>query len=376
VSGGPEPTHRIAAVPATTPFVAPEELARKAGHASLLRLGANESAFGASPAALAAMRRELEHTAWYGDPESAELRAVLAQRYGCGADSIVVTSGIDDLLGLAVRSFVAHDDAALATLGTYPTFAYHVVGYGGRMQTVPYNEDGRVSLAALAGAARELRPKIVYLANPDNPSGTFHGRDAVAAFAAALPAGTLLLLDEAYADFVDARDLAAPAVLPRVLRARTFSKAYGMAGARIGFGIAEPGVVATFQKIRLHYGVNRTAQIGALASLDDAAFVAGVVAEVNRGREEYEALGARLGLRTLHSHTNFVCFDCGTRVRAEALVAELLRRAVFIRKPGAPPLDRFVRVTIGTAEERAAFAAVLEPALHAIDALETAERSV
>ncbi len=134
-----------------------------------------------------------------------------------------------------------------------------------------------------------MRPRIVYLANPDNPSGSFAPRDAVSNVLATLPNDALLLLDEAYGDFVPANDLIAPAVLPRVVRTRTFSKAYGLAGARIAYALAEPAVVATFQKIRHHYGVNRTAQVAALAALSDGAFVAGVVAEVARGRASTRA---------------------------------------------------------------------------------------
>lgn len=368
MSEGPEPTLQVAAVPATVPFVAPEELGRRAGHASLLRLGANESAFGPPPAALEAMAGALDHTAWYGDPESAELRDALARKHRCDPSEILVASGIDDILGLAVRTFLAPGDIALATRGTYPTFGYHVTGFGGRLETVSYDGDGSVPLDALAVRARELEPKIVYLANPDNPSGSFHGREALERFSAGLPPRTLFLLDEAYADFVRPEELIEPAIRSRMLRARTFSKAYGLAGARIAYALASDAVIATFQKVRHHYGVNRTAQIGALAALGGQRFVSEVVAEVERGRAEYAALAARLGIGVLPSRTNFVCFDLETRERAEAMVAELLRRAVFIRKPGAPPLDRYVRVTVGTAEQRERFADAFTASLAALDA--------
>jgi histidinol-phosphate aminotransferase len=161
--------------------------------------------------------------------------------------------------------------------------------------------------------------------------------------------------------------LVAPVVAPGIVRARTFSKAYGMAGARIAYLLATADVTSTLQKIRLHYGVNRTAQVGALAALDEDDYVARVVAEVARGRDDYEALGRRLGTSTLPSRTNFVCFDLGSRRRAEAMLAELLRRAVFIRKPGAPPLERYVRVTVGTPRERERFADAFAAALRAID---------
>ena len=224
----------------------------------------------------------------------------------------------------------------MAALGTYPTFAFHVSGYGGRLETVRYSSDGKVPLDALTERAWEVRPRIVYLANPDNPSGSFHTAGEVLRFLASLPPDALLMLDEAYADFLPSGDLPTPSVLPNTVRARTFSKAYGMAGARIAYALADPSIVGTFQKIRLHYGINRTAQIGALAALDDPAFIESVVAEVARGRAEYARLGGRLGIATLPSTTNFVLFDLGTRERAEAMVARLLEHGVFIRKPGAP----------------------------------------
>jgi histidinol-phosphate aminotransferase len=140
-----------------------------------------------------------------------------------------------------------------------------------------------------------------------------------------------------------------------------------MAGARIGYALADREVTATFNKIRIEYNVNRTAQIGALAALDDDPFVATVVAEVADGRAEYAELGRRLGVPTLPSLANFVNFDLGSRERAEALLAELMRIGVFVRKPGAPPIDRCIRVTVGTAEERAAFSARLAEALAAVN---------
>jgi histidinol-phosphate aminotransferase len=368
VKEGPSPTALIGALPVSRPFIAPEELAARAGHAALLRLGANESAFGPAPAALAAMRDDLPRVSWYGDPESAQLREGLASRHGCALENIVVGAGIDDLLGLAVRGYLSPGDASVCALGTYPTYAYHVTGYGGRLETVPYEDDGTVPLEKLARAVHERAARIVYLANPDNPSGTFAGRAALEAFVHALPPHTLLVLDEAYADFVDPRELLPERINPRVVRMRTFSKAYGLAGLRVAYALAAPETIEIFGKIRLQYGVSRLAQTAALASLAEAAFVAEVVREVKRGREEYHALGRDLGLETLSSSANFVNFDIGTRERAEALVAALLARAVFVRKPGATPLDRFVRVTVGTAPERAQFGVALAAALDDIGA--------
>jgi len=363
----PQPAPAVAALPLMRPFVAPEELGRLAGHTSLLRLGANESSFGPPPRALAAMRDALPRIAWYGDPESSDLREALAARHRCKPENVVVGAGIDDLLGMAVGACMSPGDVAVAMLGTYPTFAYHVHTRAGRVETVPYDNDGSISLPALFERAAAHRARIVYLANPDNPSGSFIARVALERALDVLPPETLFILDEAYGDFVASAELPGDEIDSRIVRTRTFSKAFGMAGARIGYAIAAAEVTATFNKIRIQYNVNRTAQIGALAALDEEPFVAGVVAEVAEGRAEYAELGKRLGLPTLPSSTNFVNFDLGTRERAEAILAELMRLGVFVRKPGAPPIDRCIRVTVGTVQERAAFAKHLAEALTAVD---------
>ncbi|HEY7093493.1 MAG TPA: aminotransferase class I/II-fold pyridoxal phosphate-dependent enzyme, partial [Ktedonobacterales bacterium] len=291
--------------------------------------------------------------------ESYDLRAALARQHGVGMENVVIGCGIDDLLELIVRTYLEPGQTAVTSLGGYPTFAYHVAGYGGKLERVPYRDD-RNDLAGLAEAANRARARIVYLANPDNPSGSWVTAEEIGSLVDALPEDCLLLLDEAYSDFAPENALPPVDVSdPRVIRARTFSKAHGMAGARIGYALATAEIIAAFDKIRLHFGVNRVAQAGALASLQDAAHLESVVAAVAEGRDEYAALARDLGFTPLPSATNFVTMDVGGVERAKALVAALAERGVFIRMPGAPPLDRCVRVTVGTSEERAAFAEIL-----------------
>jgi histidinol-phosphate aminotransferase len=359
VTRGVPLTRLVESLPATVPFVAPEALERQSGRPMRLRLGANESAFGPSPRAREAMRAAVDRVAWYADPECYELRAALARQHGVGIEHIVVASGIDDLLGLAVRGFVDQGETVVTSLGGYPTFNYHVAGYGGTLERIPYR-DFRNDLDELAAAARRTGARLAFLANPDNPTGSWYTASDLRTFLDSLPGECLLLLDEAYLDFAPA-DVTLPldANDPRVLRLRTFSKAHGMAGARIGYAIGDVRTIAAFEKIRLHFGVNLVAQAGALASLDDTAFLADVTDEVTRGRDAYAALARELGLVPLPSATNFVAMDTGSPDRARALVTALAARDVFIRMPGAPPLDRCVRVTVGTATERADFAEVL-----------------
>ncbi|HVS46843.1 MAG TPA: aminotransferase class I/II-fold pyridoxal phosphate-dependent enzyme [Verrucomicrobiae bacterium] len=357
------PAPSIDALPAATPFIGPERLMREQGRGELVRLGANESAFGPSPIAVAAMRAEMDRVAWYGDPDSLELRDALAIKHGCSPENVLVGAGIDDVMGLAVRGWVAPGGLAVASRGTYPTFEYHVRGYGGRVERVDYRDDGTPDYQALIARAHAVKPAIVYLANPDNPSGAFAPRKQIERFYAALPDDTLFVLDEAYADFVEDEELLAPTFDDRLFRMRTFSKAYGMAGARIGYVLTTLQNIGTLQKIRLQYGVNRNAQIGALACLRDDEFKRRVVTETARGRDEYAALARELELAVLPSRTNFVCIDVGDATRATRIVAELLKRGVWIRKPGAPPLDRCIRASVGTAPMRAAFAQALRDVL-------------
>ncbi|HEV3089350.1 MAG TPA: aminotransferase class I/II-fold pyridoxal phosphate-dependent enzyme [Candidatus Elarobacter sp.] len=362
----PQPTPLVAAVPPSTPFVAPEELARRQGLSEVLRLGANESAFGPSPRAIAAMREAVALTSWYGDPESLELRRALAARHNCTVAEIVVACGIDDLMGLIVRAFCAPGDACVATRGTYPTLFYHLNAYGARAEFADPDERGGIVPQNIVDAVARSGAKLVYIANPDNPSGGFVDRATLAQLREALPDDVLLFLDEAYADFITRDELPEDVIDPRTIRTRTFSKAYGMAGARIGYALCSAEIVTTFQKLRLHFGVNRTAQIGALAALDDDAFLRGVVAEVERGRDEYHALAAQHGLPSLPSRTNFVCIGIGTKAEADAMLAALLELGVFVRKPWAPPIDGYIRVTVGTAAERTRFAERFAEALDSI----------
>ncbi|MCH9675469.1 MAG: pyridoxal phosphate-dependent aminotransferase [Gammaproteobacteria bacterium] len=366
MSGSIPFTPIVRGLPATIPFVGPEALERQRGGAFSVRVGANESAFGVSPRAAEAMRRAIAQTAWYGDPEAFDLRNAIAEVHGVDRDEICVAGGIDELLGLTVRMLIEPGDPVVTSLGGYPTFNYQVSGYGGQLHTVPYVDDHN-DLGGLAQKVRETGAKLVYLANPDNPMGTWHERDAIGDFVSSLPSGTTLILDEAYIEFAPTT-VAYPmdCANVQVIWMRTFSKAHGMAGARVGYAVANREHIVGFNKIRNHFAVNRMAQEGAIASLGDTGFIEEVVANVVAGREEYYQLASSLGLSSIPSATNFVCIDVGDGARARALLAALGERGVFIRMPGVAPLDRCVRVTVGTAAERREFANVLPEALRAL----------
>lgn len=343
---------QVDALPATVPFVGPETLERLTGVPITLRLGANESPFGVSPKAAEAMKRAVAEVAWYGDAESSDLRQALSAIHDVPMNTLCVGSGIDELLGQIARAFLNPGDAVVTSLGAYPTFDYHVTGFGGQLHFVPYTEGWMNNLDGLATKARATSAKLVYLANPDNPTGTYYGRQALEAFILQLPADTTLLLDEAYVEFADEADvLPMDYSLDKVIRLRTFSKAYGMAGARIGYTVAHPATTATFDKIRLHFGVNRPAQAGALAALTDTAFIAAVRTQVQAGRSQLAQLARELGYHPVPSSTSFMFIDVGSEPRARQTTDRLLERGVFIRSPGAPRLNQGIRITIGRPDQ-------------------------
>lgn len=363
---GPRYTPLAASLPATVPFVGPEAQERARARAFRARLGANESLFGPSPRAIAAMRAAAEEAWMYGDPEVHDLRAAIAAHHGVPPAHVVVGEGIDGLLGLLVRLLVGAGDAVVTSLGAYPTFSFHVVGFGGELHRVPYKDDHEdpealVALAAATGA------KLIYLANPDNPMGSWHPAATVRAMVDALPDGCLLLLDEAYADLAPAGTVPdIPADDPRVIRMRTFSKGYGLAGLRVGYAIAAPDLIRAFDKVRNHFGMGRIAQAGALAALADQDWIARVKGLVEDGRATIATIARANGLNPLPSATNFVAIDCGQGGDfARNVLRELTVRDVFVRMPGVAPLDRCIRVSVGRPADLEVFAEALPQALAA-----------
>ncbi|MEM7641960.1 MAG: pyridoxal phosphate-dependent aminotransferase [Pseudomonadota bacterium] len=360
----PKLTPLADSLPAAVPFVGPEAQERTRGAPFAARLGANESPFGPSPKAIAAMRNAAGEAWMYGDPDVHDLRRALALHHGVPPETIVVGEGIDGLLGYLVRLLIGPGDAVVTSAGAYPTFSYHVTGYGGALHVVPYKGDHE-DPDALAAMAREVGAKLVYLANPDNPMGSHHPARRIAALLEALHPETLLCLDEAYAD------LAPPEAVPpldpadpRLIRMRTFSKAHGLAGLRVGYAVGAPDLIRAFDKVRNHFGLGRVAQAGALAALADTGWLAQVKAQVAQSRDRIAAIAREAGLKPLPSATNFVAVDCGRDgPHARAVLAALLAQGIFVRMPGIAPLDRCIRISCGTAADMDALAAALPRAL-------------
>ncbi|MGV8854124.1 MAG: pyridoxal phosphate-dependent aminotransferase [Devosia sp.] len=362
-----------AALPQTVPFIGPESLERRLGQRFLARLGANESPFGAAASATAAMALALADGWKYGDPENHDLRLALAGHHGVASDQIVIGEGIDGLLGLAVRLYAAPAQTVVTSLGAYPTLNYHATGFGARIVSVPYRDHAE-DLLALAAAARRDNAAIVYLANPDNPMGSWHSASAVTQFIEAVPQTTLILLDEAYGEFAPAGIMPPlDTSRPNLLRLRTFSKAHGLAGLRCGYAIGERQTIASFERVRNHFGVNALAQAGAIAALADAGHLGRVLRDTTAAKHRIAAIASASGLTPLPSATNFVTIDCGRDAGfAQAILVALADLRVFIRKPMAPGLDHCIRISVGTAAELDLLASALPQAITATAALRPA----
>lgn len=362
--GSPRLTPLVEKLPSTVPFIGPETLELQRGKPFKARIGANESSFGPAPSVIEAMQREAAEVWKYGDPENYELRQAIAAHHGVNAENIMPGAGVDALLGLVVRQYVREGDTVINSLGGYPTFNYHVAGYGGALVTVPYRND-KSDLDGLLAAAKRENAAIVYVANPDNPMGTWHEGADIQSFIESIPETTMLILDEAYCE--TGPDSAFPPFetdRPNILRMRTFSKAYGLAGIRCGYVVGSAEAIRSFDKIRDHFAVNRVAQAAAIAALKDQAYLQEVVGKIHAGRDRIAAIAAANGLSAIPSATNFVTIDCRRDAAfATAIMNGLIARDVFVRKPGAPVLDRCIRVSVGIEEQLDVFEDALPGAL-------------
>ncbi|MEM9733220.1 MAG: pyridoxal phosphate-dependent aminotransferase [Pseudomonadota bacterium] len=338
----------VQGLPDKAPFIGTETLERASGIMTRARIGANESLFGPSPKAVAAMQSALVEAWRYADPENYDLKEAIAAHHGISPKNVATGEGIDGLLGLVVRMMVKEGTPVVTSAGAYPTFNFHVAGFGGALTQVPFKCDHE-DLDGLLAAVEDTGATLVYLSNPDNPMGNYHSADKVAAFLDALPENTLLCYDEAYIEFApeDAR-LPLNVDDPRLIRMRTFSKAYGMAAMRVAYALGHEEICATFDKVRNHFGVNRVAQIGAMAALDDQDWLDQVITEVEKGRARIAALAQAEGFTPLPSATNFVTVDChGSAEFSTAIVQEMFKRGVFIRMPFVAPQNRCIRISVG-----------------------------
>ena len=351
-------------LPATVPFVGPEAQERAFDKEFSARIGANENVFGPSSRVIKAIADAAVQAWKYGDPEFFHLRHAIAVHHGVDPANIMVGEGIDGLFGYLVRLFVGPGDKVVTSAGAYPTFNFHVTGYGGELVMVPYRDDCE-DIDALIDAAVAHQPKLIYIANPDNPMGSWWNAGDIESMIERVPEKSLLVLDEAYGEFAPQGTL--PVINTsdsRVLRFRTFSKAYGLAGIRVGYVIGEAALINEFNKIRNHFGVGCVAQAACLAALADQDYLNQVINKVAQAREQLCEIASVNGLNALPSAANFVAIDCGHDGDfAVRVLNDLIRQGIFVRMPGIAPLNRCIRVSVGHPQDLELFARALPKAL-------------
>lgn len=334
----------------TNPFPGIRVLERRLGREIPHRLGSNEGL----DMPHRALREHfgdamVEHAYCYGDSEALGVRQRLADQQGLPVDALLVDAGADSLIALALRTVAEAGTTVVATAGTYPTFGYFARGQGCELVEIPYEESpGRIApdLDALVDAARHSRARLVYLANPDNPTGHLHGDDAIRHLREALPDDCWLLLDEAYHDFrEDPETPFAREVLPGVIRLRTLSKAHGLAGLRIGYAIAEPETLAMMMKVRIHYAVSTLTLAAAEVVLDHPEETRDHIAAVHERRARLAEHLSGLGADVLPSATNFIGIRMPSAELAERVNRELLEAGRLIARPAHPGLAHVLRIT-------------------------------
>lgn len=336
-----------------------EALEREYGIRNAIKLASNENPLGPSPKALAAIRNVLPTIARYPEGGGDALKAALAVRLGVPRDQLTLGNGSNDILELAARTFATVGDEVVFAEHAFAVYPIVTQAVGARAVVVKARNYGH-DLAAMAAAVTQ-RTKIIFLANPNNPTGTVFGRVALEAFLDNVPSRVLVVLDEAYVDYVSAADYPNGIdYLPRyanLLVTRTFSKAYGLAGLRIGYGVSHPAVAEMFNRVRQPFNVNLVAQHAALAALDDVEHLARTRETNGRGMAQLTAGFDALGLSYIPSAGNFVCVAVADAGR---VYEALLREGVIVRPVANYGLPNYLRVTVGLAEENERFLSALE----------------
>jgi histidinol-phosphate aminotransferase len=341
-----------------------EEVERELGITGAVKLASNESPIGPSRRAVEAIFAAAESLNRYPDGSCHYLREALASHLGLSGDRLVFGAGSDELLELVTKSYLAPGDAAVMPWPSFAMYPIVVRGIGAEPIQVPLDAELRADPDALA-AAITPRTRLLFLANPNNPTGTSIGRDAFERLLARVPERVVVVADEAYYEYVRRPDfpdaIGAIARRPTLLVLRTFSKVYGLAGLRVGYAVADPELAGILERARHPFQVNSLAQVAARAALADREHVARVRELTWRGLEWLERAFDELGLRYAASDANFLLVEVGAD--AVGLYERLLRDGVITRPMGAFGLTRHLRITAGTPEENERLVKALRRAL-------------
>ncbi len=342
-----------------------DELARELNldPASIVKLASNENPLGPSPKALEAIRQAAAELTRYPDGNGFELKAALAERCGVQANQVTLGNGSNDILELVARAYLAPGLNAVFSEHAFAVYPIATQAVGAQAKVVPAKEWGHDLDAMLA--AIDANTRVVFIANPNNPTGTWFNAEALARFLAGVPEHVLVVLDEAYIEYATGGELPDGlnylAANPNLLVSRTFSKAYGLAALRVGYGVSSPVIADVLNRVRQPFNVNSLAQAAALAALADEPYLADSRALNDAGMQQLEQAFRELGLSWIASKGNFIAVDVGRE--GMPVYQGLLREGVIVRPVANYGMPNFLRVTIGTTAENTRFLAALTKVL-------------
>jgi histidinol-phosphate aminotransferase len=330
-----------------------EEVVHEYNPPRISKLASNENRLGCSPKAREAVNRSMDQIMNYPDPASKLLRDRLAKQFGIKTGNVITGSGSEGVMALITRTFFLDTDEALTADATFIGFVVLANSRGIKLRQVPLTSGYRFDLEAMAAAIRP-ETKVIYLANPNNPTGTYFSSIEFEAFHKKVPDHVLIIMDEAYfeyarnvTDYPDSMKYR----FDNVITLRTFSKAYGLAGLRIGYGFAHEDIISNLMKVKLPFEPSTPAQAAAMAALDDKGFLDRSVEMVHSGRERLYDFLASKGVNFVESVSNSVMAIFRDEPEAEAFTLAMLKKGVILRRLPAFGLPNCVRITIGTPEE-------------------------
>jgi len=343
-----------------------EEVRRELGLDHIIKLASNENPLGPPPGAIAAATEALKGAHRYPDPSGFELRSALAKKFNLKIDNVILGAGSEGIMSTIMRTFLLDDDEIISASGSFIGFKVLANASGNRVHWVPM-QDNRYDLESMAQKINDYT-KIVYIANPDNPMGTYITRKEFDGFYAHVPERVLIILDEAYYEYAQNTPDYPDSMTYRydnVITLRTFSKIYGMGGIRCGYGFAHETLITNLMKVKLPFEVSVPAHAAALAALDDTVYVEKSIRNNAEGMQRFEEAFAARHMPFIKSVTNFMTLLFPDEAAAAAFTRALLEKGVIVRHLVAFGVPHAVRITIGSPEENDFFLeqlATLDPA--------------
>ncbi len=340
-----------------------EELERELGIVGSIKLASNENPSGPSPKAIRAIKENLNNIHRYPDGSCYYLRQKLAKKFGLPMSKIIAGNGSNEIIKLVVHTVLSPDEEVILPLPTFLLYEKVVKSFEAKIVTVPLLNFS-IDLPAILTAVSS-RTKIIFISNPNNPTGQALNKEEISHFLNALPSDLIVVLDEAYIEFATDPNIASAIELlesyPLLVVLRTFSKAYGLAGLRIGYGFASEMIIDGMNLVRQPFNVNYLAQVGALAALDDDEFVEKTLTLTRDGLEFLYSQLDRIGLEYLPTQTNF--FLIKTPLGAQETYQRMLRQGVIVRSMESFGLNDYIRINVGLPEENKRFIKTLEKIL-------------